>query len=72
MGCASAITETIGFHSMEPIPADQPDPTRLGELLCGRKLRRVLSLHQRLGGEEDQAPFDEGSETTGLRLDAVE
>jgi hypothetical protein len=26
---------------------DQPDAARLGELLCGRALQRVLQLHQR-------------------------
>src|SRR5262249_209879 len=51
--------------------SDQPGAARVGELLCGRKLRRVLQLHSRLGGE-GSAPHDEGSETTGLRLDAVE
>jgi hypothetical protein len=62
-----------------PIPAggsgdlsDQPGATWVGELLCGRELRRVLQLHSRLGGKEGSAPHDEGSETKGLRLDAVE
>ena len=51
---------------------DQPGAARLGELLCGWALQRVLQLHQRLGGEEDPAPHAAGSETKGLRLDAVE
>ena len=52
--------------------SDQPSVARLGELLRGRKLRRVLQLHSRLGGKEGSAPYDAGSETQGLRLDAVE
>jgi len=32
----------------------------------------VLQLHQRLGGEEGQAPSGAGSETEGLLLEAVE
>ena len=51
---------------------DQPDPTWLGELLRGWARQRVLWLHSRLGGKEDPAPSDEGSEAKGLRLDAVE
>ena len=51
---------------------DQPGAARLGELLCGRALQRVLQLHQRLGGKEGPAPYAAGSETQGLRLDAVE
>jgi RNA-directed DNA polymerase len=53
-------------------PVDQPDTARLGELLRGWKFRRVLQLHSKLGGEEGPAPFDAGSATQGLRLDAVE
>ena len=52
--------------------ADQPDAARLGELLRGRAFQRVLQLHQRLGGEEGPAPSGAGSETKGLRLEAVE
>src|SRR5262249_59835895 len=44
---------------------DQPDAARLGELLCGRALQRVLQLHQRLGGKEGPAPHAAGSETQG-------
>jgi hypothetical protein len=51
---------------------DQPDPTRLGELLRGWARQRVLWLHSRLGGKEGSAPSDEGSEAKGLRLGAVE
>ena len=51
---------------------DQSDAARLGELLCGRALQRVLQLHQRLGGKEGPAPHAAGPETQGLRLDAVE
>src|SRR5262249_35197756 len=53
-------------------PVDQPDTTRLGQLLHGGTLQRVLSLRSNLGGKEGPAPHDEGSETKGLRLDAVE
>jgi hypothetical protein len=39
----------------------------------GRELYPVQpTLHSRLGGKEDPAPSDEGSEAKGLRLDAVE
>src|SRR5262249_30277883 len=50
-------------------PVDQPDTTRLGQLLHGGTLQRVLSLRSKLGGKEGPAPHDEGSETQGLRLD---
>ena len=36
------------------------------------KFRRVLQLRSKLGGEEGPEPFDAGSTTQGLRLDAVE
>ena len=32
---------------------DQPDPARLGEILCDRSLESVLFLHPTLGREED-------------------
>jgi len=51
---------------------DQSGSTRLDELLRRWALQRVLQLHQRLGGEEDQAPSGACSETTGLRLEAME
>ena len=51
---------------------DQPDTTRVGELLCGGAFQRVLQLHQRLGGKEGSAPHAARSETKGLRLDAME
>ena len=51
---------------------DQSGATRMGELLRGWALQRVLQLRQRLGGEEGQAPSGAGSETKGLRLEAVE
>jgi RNA-directed DNA polymerase len=51
---------------------DQSGSTRLGELLRRWALQRVLQLHQRLGGEEDQAPSGACSETKGLRLEAME
>ena len=51
---------------------DQPGTARLGELLCGWELRRVLQLHKRLGRKEGPAPYAAVSETKGLRLDAVE
>ena len=51
---------------------DQSGATRMGELLRGWALQRVLQLHQRLGGEEGQAPSGACSETEGLRLGTVE
>jgi hypothetical protein len=42
--------------------------TRMGELLRGWALQRVLQLHQGLGGEEGQAPAGACSEAKGLRL----
>jgi len=74
-----AVTETQGGIPPPPIatsrqgdPADQPGARRLGELLRGWKLQRVLQLHSRLDREEDTAPYDASSETKGLRLDEVE
>src|ERR1700676_2982182 len=43
----------------------------MGELLRGGAFR-VLQLHQRLGGEEGQAPSGACSETKGLRLGTME
>ena len=51
---------------------DQSGATGMGELLRGWALQRVLQLHQRLGGEEGQAPSGARSETEGLRLGTVE
>ena len=63
-------------HQSQPVDrgraVDQPDTTRLGELLCGGAFQRVLQLHQRLGGKEGSAPHAARSETKGLRLDAME
>src|SRR6476660_9331932 len=74
-----ATAEAQGCVSPPPIAAsgsgravDQPDTTRLGELLCGGAFQRVLQLHQRLGGKEGSAPHAARSETKGLRLDAME
>ncbi len=44
----------------------------MGELLRGGAFQRVLQLHQRLGGEEGQAPSGACSETKGLRLGTME
>src|SRR3974377_653842 len=52
--------------------SDQSDAARLGQLLCGGQLRRVLRRNPRLGGAQGPAPYDACSETTGLRLEAVE
>ena len=46
---------------------DQSDATRMGELLRGWALQRVLQLRQRLGGEEGQAPSGACSETKASR-----
>src|SRR6516162_8925610 len=51
---------------------DQSGATGMGELLRGWALQRGLQLHQRLGGEEGQAPSGACSETEGLRLGTVE
>ena len=42
------------------------------KLLCGGTRQRVLRLRERLGGEEDPAPYAASPEPTGLRLGAVE
>ena len=52
--------------------ADQPNPARVGELLCRRALESVLCVYPRLGGKEDPAPPDACPETSGLRLEAME
>src|SRR3954470_11896324 len=51
---------------------DQSGATGVGELLRGGALQRVLQLHQRLGGEEGQAPTGARSEAKGLRLGTME
>jgi hypothetical protein len=38
--------------------ADQSDPSWLGELLCRRRLERMLFVCQRLGSEEGSGSFD--------------
>ena len=45
---------------------DQPDTTRLGELLCGGAFQRVLQLHQRLGRKEGSAPHAAGRKRKGF------
>ena len=59
----SAAAEAQGCVPPPPIATsgsgcavDQPDTTRLGELLRGGAFQRVLQLHQRLGGKEGSAP----------------
>src|SRR5215469_8158263 len=51
---------------------DQPDPARLGELLCGGTLESVLCVYPRLGRKENPAAHDAGKETQGIRLEAME
>ena len=51
---------------------DQSGAAGLGELLRCWGLQRVLRLRQGLGGKEDQASLGAISESTGLRLEAVE
>jgi len=51
---------------------DQPDPARLGELLCGRTLESVFRIYTRLGGKENPATSDAGKKTQGLRLETME
>src|SRR5262249_10271622 len=85
-GCVDRVAQANGTAAEDqdgvpplPLPArgsgdlsNQPGVTWMGELLRGWKLWRVLLLHQGLGREESPAPYDAFSETTGLRLDAVE
>ena len=70
------LKEVFRRHRSQPIETgDKPDQsgaTGVGELLRGWALQRVLQLHQRLGGEEGQAPSGACSETKGLRLGAME
>ncbi len=51
---------------------DQSGPQGLGELLCGGPLSSMLRVYQRLGRKENPASSDAGTETQGLRLEAVE
>jgi hypothetical protein len=46
--------------------ADQPDPSRLGELLCRGRLARMLFVCQRLGREEGSGTSDAPRERSGL------
>src|SRR6516162_418766 len=74
-------TDARAQRGVPPIPdatdrtGDKPDQsgaTRMGELLRGWALQRVLQLHQGLGGEEGQAPAGACSEAKGLRLGTME
>jgi group II intron reverse transcriptase/maturase len=52
--------------------SDQSGAAGMGELLCGGAREQVLQHHQRLGGEEGQAPSGACPEAKGLRLGAME
>src|SRR5712691_11514201 len=47
---------------------DQPNPSGMGELLCGGAFEPVLFVCQGLGRKEDSAASDAGAEAEGLRL----
>src|ERR1700730_362232 len=51
---------------------DQSHASGLGELFCGGTCEPVLFVYQRLGGKEDTAASDAGTEAAGLRLATVE
>ena len=51
---------------------DQPNSTRLGELLRGRPLEPVFFVYQPMGGTEDSAAPDACPRTPGVRVEAVE
>ncbi len=51
---------------------DQPNPSGMGELLCGGAFEPVLFVCQRLGRKEDSAASDASPEAEGLRLATVE
>jgi len=50
---------------------DQPDPARLGEVLCHRSRCSVLLLHPILGRKEDTASSGQGVSAPRFRLEAV-
>ena len=51
---------------------DQPDTSRLGELLCHWQLELLLLVCPILGGKENTATLDASPQTSGLRLEEVE
>ncbi len=51
---------------------DQPNSSRVGELLFGRACREMFHVYQRLGGKEDSATSDARAETQRVRLEAME
>ena len=71
-GAQGGVSPTPVATDREGDKPDQSDAAGVGELLRGRALQQVLRLHQRVGGEEGQAPSGACSETTGLRLGAME
>ena len=50
---------------------DQPDPARLGAILCHRPLESVFLIYPRLGREEDTAPSGPGVPASRLRLEEM-
>jgi hypothetical protein len=51
---------------------DQPNSSRVGELLRGRAFRRMFHVYQKLGRKEDTETSDACAETPGIRLEAME
>ena len=68
-GCVPAVRQSTGGAGDR---ADQPNPSGMGELLCGGAFEPVLLVCQRLGRKEDSAASDAGAEAEGLRLAEVE
>jgi RNA-directed DNA polymerase len=68
-GCVPTVRQSTGGAGDR---TDQPNPSGMGELLCGGAFELVLFVYQRLGREEDTAASDAGTEAQGLRLAAVE
>jgi len=51
---------------------DQPNSSRVGELLRGRAFRQMFHVYQRLGRKDDTETSDVCAETPGIRLEAME
>ena len=68
-GCVPTVYQPTGRTGGR---IDQPNPPRVGELLCGGSLEPMLFVCQRLGREEGQAAFDACPEAEGLRLEEME
>jgi hypothetical protein len=64
--------ETCEPTGGESAREDQPNSSRVGELLCGRACREMFHVYQRLGGKKDSATSDARAETQRVRLEAME